>query len=213
MDSRTDGRLQVMLGSTSSERITTAPAAARTVHRAILHAFAATGGAPTRAQLDHGLHLEVLAANDLIGLDEHGEIAYAYPFSTKPSVHRVRLPNGARPYAMCAIDALGIPTMLDTDAVITSQDTLTGEPITITVTAHGMTAHWQPVTAVVFAGSRTDCCATTSAESCCGYLNFFTNDHNALAWAAEHPEIQGAVLDQDQAFDAGRRCFGNLLQT
>ena len=31
---------------------------------------------------------------------------------------------------MCAIDALGIPAMLGQDVVITSQDPVTGEPVT-----------------------------------------------------------------------------------
>lgn len=208
-----DSSIEAVLGSTSSQRITAVPAPARAVHRAILCAFAASGVAPTRAQLDDDLTVELLVADDLIGLDEHGEISYAYPFSTRPTAHQVQLPRGARPYAMCAIDALGIPVMLDTDAIITSRDTRTGGPITITVTDHGTTAQWQPPTAVVFAGSRMDCCATTSAESCCGFLNFFTNRENALSWAAEHPEIYGTLLDQEQALAAGRHCFGSLLQT
>ena len=51
---------------------------------------------------------------------------------------------------MCAIDALGIPAMLGTDAVITSSDPLTGEPVTVTFT--GGRASWDPPGAVVFDG-------------------------------------------------------------
>lgn len=112
---------------------------------------------------------------------------------------------------MCAIDALGIPAMLDTDAVIASRDPRTGEPVAVTVTDHGATATWQPAETVVFVGSRKDC-RTTTAESCCGYLNFFTDRGNAEAWAAEHPEVDGVVLDQCQALELGVRCFGELLR-
>lgn len=213
MNEPIDTHIAAVLGSVTSQRITTVPASARAVHRTILRTFANTGTAPTRAQLGDHPSLETLAANDIIGIDDTGDIAYAYPFSTRPTAHYVQLPGGARPYAMCAIDALGIPAMLDTDAVITSRDSYTGEPITVTVTNHGATASWLPTEAIVFLGSRTHCCTTTSAQSCCGYLNFFTSHRNALAWAAEHPEIHGVVLDRDQALDVGMRYFGDLLQT
>lgn len=216
-NSTIDTQIEAVLGSVTSQRLTTLPAPASAVHRRILWTFADTGTAPTRAQLgDLGDstadHLVTLATGDIIGLDAHGEITYAYPFSTTPTPHRLHLPSGAQPYAMCAIDALGIPTMLDTDAVITSRDPHTGDPITVTVTDRGATARWDPADAVVFAGSRTDCCATTSAESCCGYLNFFTSYATADAWATAHPEIRGLVLDQDRALALGVRCFGDLLR-
>jgi hypothetical protein len=213
--STSDTQVAALLGSVTSQRIAAVPAPARAVHRAILRALADAGIAPTRAQLGADLerHLETLAANDIIGLDDDGEIAYAYPFSTRPTAHRVQLPGGARPYAMCAVDALGIPAMLDTDAVITSRDPHIGEPITVSVTDHGTVASWQPSQTVVFLGSRADCETTTSAQSCCGYLNFFANHSNALAWAVQHPQITGAVLNQDQALALGVRYFGDLLRS
>jgi phytanoyl-CoA hydroxylase len=166
LDTQIDKLVDAVLGSVTSQRITTMPASARAVHRTILRTFADTGTAPTRAQLgdDPSLDrsLETLAAHDMIGPDDtghRGEIAYAYPFSTRP------------------------------------------------------TDSWQPAGAVVFLGSRTDCCTTTSAQSCCGYLNFFASHRDALAWSAEHPEIHGVVLDQHQALKVGGRCFGDLLQT
>lgn len=213
MDTGVEARIEAVLGSVTSQRISTLPAPARATHRTILRAYADTGTAPDRTRLDDHRTVELLAANDIIGLDARGEIAYAYPFSTQPTAHRVHLPSGARPYAMCAIDALGIPAMLDTGAVITSRDTRTGELIMVTVTDHGAVANWQPREVVVFLGARTDCCAATSAQSCCGYLNFFTHHANATAWAAAHPEIHGVVLTQSQALDVGTRCFGNLLQS
>jgi hypothetical protein len=125
-----DTWIDAVLGSVTSQRIPQVPAMARRVHRTILRTFADTGTPPTQDQVGDDHSLELLAAHDIIGLDDTGEIAYAYPFSTRSTTHRVRLAGGARPYAMCAIDALGIPAMLDTDAVITSRDAHTGEPIT-----------------------------------------------------------------------------------
>ena len=52
--------------------------------------------------------LETLAREDLVHPGADGEIAVAYPFSGRPTVHRVRFPGGHEVDAMCAIDALGI---------------------------------------------------------------------------------------------------------
>lgn len=220
--------IEALLGPATNQRITAVSPSLRQVHRTILRAFAETGRPPARADidtaaiglgLDPGECLATLAAYDIIGLNEHaniagdlaGDIAYAYPFSAHPTTHRLRLPHGTQPYAMCAIDALGIPTMLDADAVITSTDPRTGEPITITVTDHGATATWQPPSCVAFVGSADDCCASTLAQACCTYLNFFTCTDNATHWSAQHPHVRGVVLDQDRALRLGVELFGDLL--
>jgi alkylmercury lyase-like protein len=205
--------IDAITGSVTSQRRTAVSAPARDLHRTILRAFATTGAAPRRSELgrDIGALLAELADTDVIGLDTAGEIAYAYPFAVHPTPHRVHLAGGVSPYAMCAIDALGIPTMLGTDAVITSRDPRTGEPITVTVTGRGATADWQPDSAVVLAATRDHCRTTTSAESCCGTINFFSTRSHAQAWAADHPELSGVVLDQDRALAVGIRCFGTLL--
>lgn len=75
--------LDAVLESIAGQRIAAVPASARAVHRTILSAFAETGDAPTRARLGDDLALETLAANDLIGVGDTGEIVYAYPFSAR----------------------------------------------------------------------------------------------------------------------------------
>lgn len=56
-----------------------------------------------------------------------GAIGVAYPFSGRPTPHRVRLGPAAEANAMCAIDALGIPFMVGTSAEIVSLGPLMGE--------------------------------------------------------------------------------------
>ncbi|XDO64454.1 organomercurial lyase [Streptomyces sp. RLB1-33] len=87
----------------------------------------------------------------------------AYPFSATPTAHRVHIAHGTEVWAMCAIDALGIPDMLGTDALITSADPVTGETITVTSTGGHMT--WQPSTAVVYVGQRS--CTGPAADVAC----------------------------------------------
>jgi hypothetical protein len=97
----------------------------RAVHQTILRVFAAAGRPPHRTELE--LPAAPAAAEQVLGrlheadgirLDPDGHIRVAYPFSAVPTRHRVRLATGVEVYAMCAIDALGMPAMLGVDAVI-----------------------------------------------------------------------------------------------
>lgn len=80
----------------------------------------------------------------------------SYPFSPTPTAHLVTWDGGPTVYAMCAVDALGISTMLGHPVTITTAEPDTGEPIT-----------------VVFAGATGDTCCP-SVEWTCGYINVFT---------------------------------------
>lgn len=192
--------------------------AERAVHRVILWAFAVAGSPPDsgeldRAAADFGMAAEkVLArlhAADVVRLGPDGGIRVAYPFSAVPTRHRVRLASGVEVSAMCAIDALGIPPMLGTDAVITTSDPSSGAPITVTA-ASGRFA-WDPATAVVFVGARPG--GGPSAETCCDYLNVFTDRHQADAWIQAHPHVAGEIQARVQAELLGRRIFADLLVT
>jgi len=133
--------------------------AMRAVHQAILRGFATTGHPPPAAEL--GLAAgpgdnpdEILATlhdRDAIRLDAAGRPSVAYPFSARPTRHRVRIDNGVDVYAMCAIDALGVAPMLDRDTRIESSDLTSGQPVIVTTTAGHST--WDPPGAVVFLGA------------------------------------------------------------
>jgi hypothetical protein len=188
----------------------------RAVQQEVLRHFAATGHAPqaqalepVAARFDRPAAevLAELAAQDFLTLDDEGRIRAAYPFSAVPTAHRVTVADGTAVWSMCAIDALGIPVMLDKDTVITSTDPVTGEPVTVTAT--GARTRWQPEGAVVFVGRR--CCDGPAADVCCDALNFFTSAATADQWATEHPEVVGQILDQRDAEQLGAQIFGHLL--
>jgi hypothetical protein len=150
-----------------------------------------------------------LARHDLVHLDSDGEIAVAYPFSGRPTAHRVRFPSGHETHAMCAIDALGIAPMFDQTIEVRSLDPLTGAAIRTRV-APGGEATWEPHTAVVGAGSlhrHGDAC-----DSCCSVLNFFATQRNAELWFAERPPIRGRTISMDIAVAAGRAVFGGVFE-
>ena len=182
----------------------------------ILRRFAA-GGRPSNAETRHaagelGLDAEsalgTFATQELVHLDRSGEIDVAYPFSGRPTAHRVRFPSGHEAYAMCAIDALGIAPMLGEPIEIASRDPLTDEDIHVELEPGG-TGSWQPEQAVVVAGRAGD---SESCDACCPVLNFFASTTNAERWLAAHPEVQGMVISMEDAIVAGRAVFSDILK-
>ncbi|MEV0112842.1 alkylmercury lyase family protein [Streptomyces sp. NPDC050844] len=188
----------------------------RAVHQAVLRHFAASGQAPRTAALETvaveagrsaAEVLAELAREDFLTLDEGGRIQAAYPFSATPTAHQVTLASGTRVWSMCAIDALGIPAMLAEDAVITSSDPVSGEPVA--VTSRGGRMRWEPASAVVIVARRS--CSGPAATVCCDALNFFTSAASARSWLAQHPDVQGKMVDQARAEEIGRQTFGPVL--
>src|SRR5260221_2309110 len=157
----------------------TLPHAAYRFYRALLLVFPERGGPPDRATLRQlarrfGVGLQAtlaqLASQDLVQRDPAtGAITAAYPFSGVPQPHCVTLVTepggslGVQVYAMCALDALGIPLMLRRPALVTSVDPQTGEAVRVRVwqvdavaggaenRLPGWWAEWEPATARVFA--------------------------------------------------------------
>jgi len=152
--------------------------------------------------------LETLAREDLVHRGADGEISVAYPFSGRPTAHRIRFPNGHEVDAMCAIDALGVAPMLDEPIEVESRDPVSGEGIRAQVAPGGAT-EWWPESAVVVAGAIRDqgdaCCG------CCPVLNFFFSPATAERWLADHPEVRGDVISMREAAAAGRAVFGDVL--
>jgi Alkylmercury lyase len=192
---------------------------ARQVHLAVMAAFAETGRAPARGELErtaraHGADpaavLAELAALDVVAFGADGEIRAAYPFSPVPTAIQVRWAGGPLTYAMCAIDALGISAMLGRPVTITAAEPGTGN--IITVHARRDQARWNPRRAVVFAGQAGDQ-GCLSVDRTCGYINFFTSARAARAWVGHHPGVTGAVLRQAQALREGVAEFGAFRQT
>jgi NAD-dependent dihydropyrimidine dehydrogenase PreA subunit len=193
------------------------PGALRDLHRGVLRQFLATGAPPTvrwlrQAAAETGLDaaaLDELSVADAVHV-VHGVVAVAYPFSGTPTSHLVQLGGLPAVYAMCAIDALGLPAMTGRDGTITSADPHDGTPIT--VTARGGTWSWNPATAVVVAARATDCGTTcTSFETMCPNTVFHASAQNARAYLASHGSLDAEILDQDTAVECGRLNFGTLL--
>src|SRR5215207_11592510 len=123
----------------TSERAAQLGAPEAGFYQALLREVPRRGGPPDGAWLateaaacglDPDAVLARLEEQDLLVRDPAtGAIVSLYPFSGVPTPHRVTVAGGNAVYSMCAIDALGIPFMLGTDAVIESVDPTAGTPI------------------------------------------------------------------------------------
>jgi len=123
----------------------------RSVHRAILKRFIAEGG-PVEAAEFPAEAVARLDEKDLI-LVRDGQVKVAYPFSGTPTAFRVVPPDGRERYAVCAVDALGVPVLLDQPVMIHSRCHHCREPLELGVNPDGPVAG-QDV--VVWIGKRGD---------------------------------------------------------
>jgi hypothetical protein len=187
----------------------------RTLHRQILSHFVDAGVAPDAEWIgEHadalGLQragaLQALAEADLVHTAQD-RVVVAYPFSGTPTPHQVHLAGGPSVWAMCGDDALGIPLMVGRDAIITTQDPVSGEAIRIEVTNE--TWIWEPRDTVMLAAGIAGC--ATAAEATCRHIHFFTSESNALSYLQTTDGLEGEVYDQPGALDAARTVFGDLL--
>jgi len=191
------------LGRNRTERL---PAAERAVYYWILRRFA-DGARPDREALAtesarRGVPLApllaTLAREDLVHVDETGSVVVAYPFSGRPTPHRVRF-HGREVHAMCAIDALGIE--------VVSSDPIDGAAVRVVLTPDGQ-AKWEPPEAVVVAGRA---CEGAAFQGCCQMLNFFASRANAERYLHERAEVHGFPISIPEAIELGGMIFGEAL--
>lgn len=190
----------------------------RELYRWVLNRLAAgstaTGHELEAASRDLDLRVDEAAARleelDLVLRDhETGDVRCAYPVSVTPTAHVVTLAGQARPvYAMCAVDALGIPFMVRATATVTSADPSTGEQVEVVVDPNG-DVRWEPADAVVVAGGLAQ--VGSASTLCCPIINFFESRSSAEGFLAQRPDLDAAVLSMPDAVALGRAVFEGLL--
>jgi hypothetical protein len=149
-----------------------------------------------------------LEAYDLIiWRDDEARIVSAYPFSGLPTAHQVLMAGHKTLYAMCAIDALGIPFMLGQGGSIRSTCFFCRQPVRVHI-QDDLLQGAQPSTIVVWSSNRDGCCV---AEVRCPLMNFFCDEGHLHAWLATSPDEQGTTLRLMEALDVGKAAFGQLL--
>jgi hypothetical protein len=209
-----------------ADRVASLSAPAHRVHQVILRAFLEHGCAPTVADLRpaaraSGIGLErllaELAVHDVIQRTADGAIAVAYPFSGTPTAHQVQLEGGPTVFAMCIIDALGLPFMARRAVTIRTQDPFDATPITVVIgcgpsgTPVSSQVHWLPAAAVVLVDTPPTG-PVIQAECSCPYLNAFASRETAQRWRATHADLDVQLLTQQRAVREARKIFGAVLQ-
>ena len=156
--------------------------------------------------------LDRLVSRDLVvrASDSHTIIG-AYPLTTRPTEHRVRL-GGRTVQAMCAIDALGAADMFSADVTIESRCRACGAPIRIVTRKLGTTLDSvEPPGTMVWSGIRYEgACAATSL---CTVIAFFCSKAHLESWRqVNHPGAEGYRLTLDEAMQVGRALFAPVLR-
>jgi len=189
------------------------------LHQFILKTFATTGRSPTLEDVQAQFSLADIteAESAIADLEQRGAIhrnpadslvTHIYPFSNEPTAHRVALANGPEVYSMCAVDALGIPFMLNTDATITSSCLQCGQEVQVHVKS-GEIVHHSPDGTLVGYVPVENCC--TPATEQCPHINFFCSQGHLQEWKAAHPEHDVKELPLQQALERGKAIFGPMM--
>jgi hypothetical protein len=191
------------------------------IYQHILKTFAETGRPPSPDALITtfrlpdaaalNTHLNAIATAGCIYRDPTtGEILGAYPFSATPTAHRVKLGAGSEVYAMCAIDALGMSAMFDTDVSIRSTCPHCGSGLAIEVKEGTFVTGNPAGIAVGYTEvSAADCCPAIDQ---CPFINFFCSPEHMRAWQEKQPHLALKTLTLSEALNRGRLVFGNVLR-
>lgn len=131
------------------------------------------------------------------------EIVSVYPLSLTPTEHQIILRNETRLFAMCAVDALGMPIMFNKKAKIVSQCEKCKQDITIKIeneeivwVSHPNIMIWSPGRQV-----------TPAAEKCCPLVNFFCCKEHLEDWSKENSDLHGKTSEMKQTFPRIKQCW------
>jgi hypothetical protein len=129
-------------------------------------------------------------AMDLFSLDPTGEtVLAAYPFSSVPTRHRVRLRSG--------------------EAEISSRCAHCGSKVEVQAQPDTLSQYHPAEIVVWFPESEDDCCPV--AQSRCPNISFFCIHEHLQAWRQANGHPHGVVLSLVEAFEVGQEIFGSLL--
>jgi len=190
------------------------PAELRRLHRTLLQGLLTTGTVPCPDVLGRAAgvapavlpaRLRALVAADYAALDAEGRLVCLYPLSAVPTPHVVLI-EGQRRHAMCAIDALEIPAMLNRVLGVEGVCAACGAPIRLAVRP-GWVAVAEPATAVIVA-RRDD--HAPAATACCPFTVFACGEVHGQRLAERRSGA--SLLSLGEALTHAEALFGDLLQ-
>lgn len=185
----------------------------------ILKEFARTGKPPAEKTIGEAMKLPSIEAvrqfiekmnkADILTV-EGGEIISAYPFSAKPTRHKVVFPDGHEIYSLCATDALGIHFMLGENITVRSRCPECEGEMKVEV-KDGKIVSCEPAGVVEFVSSGDHCGCT--AKTFCPFMNFFCSKEHLEKWREKNPaSAQGEMYKLHQVLEHGKFIFGDFLK-
>jgi mercuric reductase len=187
----------------------------REVHRGILRSFAAFGRPLESAEIAPMVRsktvsevLALLAAKDLVVLDAKKErVVGAYPFTIEDTAHTVTI-TGHKTHAMCALDALSISPMFDTEVTIESCCHVSGTPVRIRQKQMEV-LEAQP-SREVQVGVRWQSAQGCAAHSLCMEMVFLRDPETSQRWLNVDPENK-SIFTLPEAIEFGAGFFMPLV--
>jgi len=156
--------------------------------------------------------LDELEKKDLL-LRKKGtqEIVSVYPLSLRPTQHQIILEDGTRLFAMCAVDALGMPAMFNKNAKILSQCEECKREVAFEIRGGEI---------AFLSHHRATICSPKdrvypSAETCCPLVNFFCSEKHADEWIDKTSRLRGNVnkVSVKHGFSKIRECWRRYGET
>ncbi len=179
----------------------------RSLHAAILRAYAQRGTPPSRMEMAQHVGVEgveaalrMLAGDDLIVLTpDKTAIAGSYPFTSESRAHRVVI-DGREVHAMCALDALSIAPMFERAARVQSRCHVHGTPVEIDMQGAEVLA---ATPAQPYVGIRWQSTSGCAAQSLCMEMVFLADRATAESWQLDDARnIDIFTLPEAVAFGA-----------
>jgi mercuric reductase len=200
------------------KRQTELPKPIADLHRAILRSFAERGRPLSNSEIAAFLGsdtsapgaLAILGANDLVVLSSGNPanvgITGAYPFTMRETPHKVKV-FGQQVHAMCALDALSVAPLFQTETWIESRCHVTGEPVGIH--QKGMTI-LEAILADVQFGVRWQKVEGNAAHGLCKEMVYLKDARTAAEWRKTDPEAI-EIFNLPDALEFGAAFFVPLL--
>ncbi|WP_455202511.1 alkylmercury lyase family protein [Kaarinaea lacus] len=152
--------------------------------------------------------IQQLAQIDLVVLDKEGvNIVGAYPVTIETTPHRITV-NRHTLFAMCALDAVSVAPMFNTEVQIKSRCHVTHDAITITMRNDNLLTVLPSQDITV--GVRWQMPTGAAAHSMCLEMVFLLNEQVALEWQKHNTENY-SLFALPEAVEFGKRFFRPLL--
>jgi hypothetical protein len=141
------------------------------------------------------------------------EIVSIYPLSLKPTEHRILLENGTRLFAMCAVDALGMPIMFKKNVRVVSRCEECKSEMVFEIKNEEITFMSHPDATICHPKRQ----VYPAAETCCPFVNFFCCKKHADEWIAKNSKLVdniNPIVSVQQGFPNIKKCwkrYGELL--